>query len=357
MPTIGDVPERQTAFLGNIASAFAGIAGVEAVAWCGSAALQKADFLSHYDLYVYWRTPVPLSARKKIIESRASEYQLDNNFWELEDEWIEPDGLRFNVMYRPCWEAEEEVHRRLVQHVASLGYTTVYCFSLSQGNSLTDHNSWLADLQCQTRGTYPRGLLQAILRKNRPVLGGGMQSCYFQQINTAIIRQDPDSLNHRVAAWLSSYFDITASGVDVLIVHAADPAGIESALKEASAITPAEGIAKMETIFQVNPNVKVVGCTGSGGSVGANEAAKAGQKITDDFGIFAADATQPELVAMKANEGVRMSVTITGTNKVIAGKVWEMVEQLASGKPVATKEVYRELIPVTKANVDEFYNK
>ena len=117
-------------FLGEIASAFAGIAGVEAVAWCGSAAMQKADSLSDYDLYVYWRTPVPLDARKKIIASRASEYQLDNTFWELEDEWIEPDGQRFNVMYRSCREAEEEVHRRLVRHVASLGYTTAYCFTL-----------------------------------------------------------------------------------------------------------------------------------------------------------------------------------------------------------------------------------
>ena len=195
-------------FLGEIASAFAGIAGVEAVAWCGSAAMQKADSLSDYDLYVYWRTPVPLDARKKIIASRASEYQLDNTFWELEDEWIEPDGLRFNVMYRSCREAEEEVHRRLVQHVASLGYTTAYCFSLSQSDNLADPNSWLADLQRQTRGAYPRGLLQAILRKNRPVLGGGMQSCYLQQIRAAIARQDPVSLNHRVAAWLSSYFDI-----------------------------------------------------------------------------------------------------------------------------------------------------
>src|SRR6476659_9098032 len=100
--------------LGEIASAFAGIAGVEAVAWCGSTAMQKADFFSDYDLYVYWRTSVPLDARKRIIASRASEYQLDNTFWELEDEWIEPDGLRFNVMYRSCRKAEEEVHRRLV---------------------------------------------------------------------------------------------------------------------------------------------------------------------------------------------------------------------------------------------------
>ena len=126
---------------------------------------------------------------------------------------------------------------------------------------------------------------------------------------------------------------------------------------ETSAINPAEGISKMETVFQANPDVKVIGCIGAGGSVGANEAAKAANKITDDFGIFAADATQPELLAIKNNEGVRMSVTITGTNKVIAEKVWEMVEQLASGKPIEKKEVYRELIPVTKENVDEYLNK
>ena len=193
--------------LGEIAGAFAGIAGVEAVAWGGSTAMQKADSLSDYDLYVYRRRAVPLAVRKTIIASRAAEYQLDNRFWELEDEWIEPNGLRFNVIYRSCREAED-VHRRLVQRIASLGYTTAYCFSLSQGKNLADPNSWLINLQRQTQGRYPLGLVQAILRKNRPVLGGGMQSCYLKQINTAIVRQDPVSLNHRVTAWLASYFDI-----------------------------------------------------------------------------------------------------------------------------------------------------
>jgi ribose transport system substrate-binding protein len=126
---------------------------------------------------------------------------------------------------------------------------------------------------------------------------------------------------------------------------------------ETSAINPGEGISKMETIFQSNPNVKVVACIGAGGSVGANEAAKAAGKIKDDFGIFAADATQPELVAIKNNQGIRMSVKITGSDKLIAEKVWGMVEQLASGKPIEKKEVFRELIPVTKENVDEYLIK
>ena len=195
-------------FLTALANAFVEAAGVEAVSWGGSAALQRADALSDYDLYVYSRTPVPLEVREKIISSRACRYQLDNAFWELEDDWTEPNGAEFNAMYRSCQEAEEELERRLRRHVASLGYTTAWCFSISHSQILADPNGWLANLRRQTRERYPAGLVQAILRKNRPVLGGGMQSCYLKQIRAAIVRHDPVSLNHRVAAWLASYFDI-----------------------------------------------------------------------------------------------------------------------------------------------------
>ena len=111
-------------------------------------------------------------------------------------------------MYRSCQEAEEEIERRLRRHMASLGYTTAWCFSISHSQILADPNGWLANVQRQTRGPYPNALVQAILRKNRPVLGGGMQSCYLKQISAATVRHDPVSLNHRVAAWLASYFDI-----------------------------------------------------------------------------------------------------------------------------------------------------
>jgi predicted nucleotidyltransferase len=194
--------------LARIANAFVETSGVEAVAWGGSAALQRADPLSDYDLYVYSRTPVPLTVREKIISSHACRYQLDNTFWELEDDWTEPNGAEFNAMYRSCQEAEEEVERRLRRHVASLGYTTAWCFSIRHSQILADPNGWFANLHRQTRKPYPNGLVQAILRKNRPVLGGGMQSCYLKQIRAATVRHDPVSLNHRVAAWLASYFDI-----------------------------------------------------------------------------------------------------------------------------------------------------
>ncbi|MGJ8652971.1 MAG: sugar ABC transporter substrate-binding protein [Opitutaceae bacterium] len=144
------------------------------------------------------------------------------------------------------------------------------------------------------------------------------------------------------------------NGIRDAIVKLAPNAKI---VAESSAIDTKEGIEKMETIFQSNPNVKVVCSIGGGGSVGANEAAKAAAKITDDFGIFAADATQPELSALKNNEGIRMTVTVTGTNTDIAKEIWEMVTLLQSGEPIETKEIYREFIPVTQDNVDSYLGK
>lgn len=125
---------------------------------------------------------------------------------------------------------------------------------------------------------------------------------------------------------------------------------------ETSAINPQEGISKMETIFQSNPNVKVVACIGGGGSVGANEAAKAAGKLAEDFGIFAVDATKPELEAIKNDEGVRMSVIVTGTDQDVAETVYGFVEKLAAGEELPAR-VYRELIPVTHENVDKYYSK
>jgi predicted nucleotidyltransferase len=224
--------------LGEIATAFAEIDGVEAVSLGGSAVTRRADELSDFDLYAYFRTEVPVEARREIIARRTSDYRLDNRFWDQEDEWIEPDGKRFDVMYRPCEWMEGEIGYRLQQCGASLGYTTAICFSVAHGESLADPNGWFEQLQTRTRQPYPDELVRAIWRKNRPPLKGGMQSCYFVQLEAALARDDPVSGNHRVAAWLASYFDILFAlnrryhpGEKRLLAYAADlPSLPENAL-------------------------------------------------------------------------------------------------------------------------------
>ena len=153
--------------------------------------------------------------------------------------------------------------------------------------------------------------------------------------------------------------------------------GILAALKELApnakvvaqqpAIDANEGLTAMETILQANPNVKVVCCIGGGGAVGANEAFKATGEITEDIGVFAADATDEELAAMTAGEANRMSVMITGVPKVIGETVYNMLVKLASeegfteadlqeGEQMDGKNVYRSIFPVTAENVGEYYS-
>ena len=193
--------------LATIAEAFVETPGVEAVSWAGQRRCKEVTLC---------RTMICMSTRapqcrwkfvKRLFPAAptATSSITHSGSWKM-------TGLnqtaRSSTSYRSCQEAEDEIERRLRRHMASLGYTTAWCFSISHSQILADPNGWLANVQRQTRGPYPNALVQAILRKNRPVLGGGMQSCYLKQIRTAVVRVDPVSLNHRVAAWLASYFDI-----------------------------------------------------------------------------------------------------------------------------------------------------
>jgi hypothetical protein len=199
-----DVPE----FLQEIASAFGSIPGVEAVAWCGSAAMGVADAHSDFDFYVYTSAPVPVESRRSVISERSRHSQLNNLFWELEDEWIDRENRWFNAMHRSCDFVLGEIAARLDRYSADLGYTTAYCFSVANGFVLHDPRQWLGTVQQRLRQPFPEPLVRSIVAKNRPVLGGGMQSCYLAQMKAAIARDDLISLNHRVAAWIASYTDI-----------------------------------------------------------------------------------------------------------------------------------------------------
>jgi hypothetical protein len=199
-----EVPE----FLQEIASAFGSIRGVEAVAWCGSAAMGVADAHSDFDFYVYTNAPVSLESRRELILERSQHSQLNNTFWELEDEWVDREGRRFNAMYRSCDFVLGEIAARLERYSADLGYTTAYCFSVANGFILHDPRQWLSTVQQRLGQPFPEPLIRSIVTKNRPVLGRGMQSCYLAQMKAAIARDDLISLNHRVAVWIASYTDI-----------------------------------------------------------------------------------------------------------------------------------------------------
>ena len=193
--------------LREIASRFSELEHVEAVVVAGSVAVGTSDSQSDYDFYVYSRQPVDVAFRHGLLRPRAQRLELHRTFWEDEDAWIEPDDTELQIMYRICAWTERELTAKLDRCEASLGYTTAICYNIECSRALWDRSAWFAHMQRRLLEGYPEGLARAIVQKNLPVLGAIISS-YEQRIQAAFLRQDPVSLNHRAAAWLSSYFDI-----------------------------------------------------------------------------------------------------------------------------------------------------
>lgn len=122
-----------------------------------------------------------------------------------------------------------------------------------------------------------------------------------------------------------------------------------------SAINTTQGMSATETILQAHPNVKVIVCIGDGGAVGAAEAVKGAGKLTDDFGIFSADATDEALSNMMNGGAIRTSVS-EGTTSGVATDIFNNTMKLIKGESVP-KQIYRVLTPVSIDNAKDFYQK
>jgi beta-lactamase class A len=68
--------------------------------------------------------PATLEFRARLLKPRAARLELHNTFFEWSDEWIEPDGAVFGLMYRSCDLIEANVEARLGRGEASVGYST-----------------------------------------------------------------------------------------------------------------------------------------------------------------------------------------------------------------------------------------
>jgi len=160
------------------------------------------------DLYVYATAEVPVESRRAIAAEFADRMEIDNRVWEPGDEWIDRNtGRAIDIMYRtPAW-IEDQLARVLVRHEASAGYSTCFWWNVLHSRALYDRTGWYAALQQSARQPYPEELRRAIIAKNLPLLRSNISS-YRRQIEKALDRGDLVSVNHRIAAFLASYWDI-----------------------------------------------------------------------------------------------------------------------------------------------------
>ena len=196
----------------RIADLFTRLPSVEAVAVAGSlgSGSRRSDSESDIDLYVYTRGEIPLEARQSIVEQTggASQSSLDLNYWGQSDEWLNAgSGIEIDIVYFETGWMEDQIARVVESHQASLGYTTCFWHTLSKSIVFSDPHAWLARLQEKCKAEYPETLRQNIVALNRPVLRGIIPA-YENQLSKAVKRRDLVSINHRLAAFFASYFDI-----------------------------------------------------------------------------------------------------------------------------------------------------
>ena len=181
--------------------------GVEAILLAGSKAMQTDDTESDYDLYLYVNREIPVEDRKRITDKYCSYMELNNQFWETEDDGVLLDGTPIELIYRSFDWLDGELERVLVRHEAGTGYTTCFWSNLLNSRILYDPEARASALQQKYRIPYPTELKRNIIHKNYPLLMQNMPAYYFQ-IEKALYRHDLISVNHRMAEFLASYFDI-----------------------------------------------------------------------------------------------------------------------------------------------------
>jgi hypothetical protein len=221
----------------RVANKFKTIACVEAIALGGSTTISVTDQNSDIDLYIFTKKTIPLHKRQKIVQDLgARKYDLNLTYWDLGDEWIDLDtGIEIDVIYwDPVW-IKEQIDTVLKNHQAALGYTTCHWRTLLEALVLYDRVGWMKQFKHEISQPYPRALIEAIVQKNYPVLKVVIPS-YYNQLDKALQRRDIVSVNHRLSAFLASYFDIIFAVNEVL--HPGEKRILDRILIECQIIPP-----------------------------------------------------------------------------------------------------------------------
>ena len=180
---------------------------VEAIALGGSRATGRNDATSDYDVYVYTTGPIDDGERRQVLEKYCRYMEIGNSFWELEDDVTLCDDIDMDIIYRNTSDFENSVAFVVENCTAWNGYTTCMWHNLITSRIMFDRNGALAALQERFQIPYPRKLKENIISNNMKLLSGMLPS-FDTQITKAEKRGDLVSVNHRVAEFLASYFDV-----------------------------------------------------------------------------------------------------------------------------------------------------
>ena len=180
---------------------------VEAIALGGSRAGNHYDEKSDYDVYLYCTTAVPEETRRAILEKYCSYMEIGNHFWEYEDNCILNSGIDIDILYRNLDSFIADVADVAEHCHGRNGYTTCMWHNLITCKIICDKQGRLAAAKKRFSIPYPCALREDIISRNWKLLRSSMPA-YETQIRKAVSRGDLVSVNHRVSAFMESYFDL-----------------------------------------------------------------------------------------------------------------------------------------------------
>lgn len=201
---MSDHPEEFKALVGRLSQ----LPSVEVLALGGSRADGKSDRDSDFDLYVYSNAPISVNERSIAYQGAFSTLELNNQYWETEDDAIFLScGIAIDIIFRTMGWLENELQRRLEYFQADIGYSTCVLANIASSQILFDRSGRYARYKDMVGRPYPPELAVAIIHKNQPLLANSL-AAWRDQILKAFNRGDRISVNHRVAGFLASLFDI-----------------------------------------------------------------------------------------------------------------------------------------------------
>lgn len=180
---------------------------VEAIALGGSRAGKNYDEKSDYDVYLYCKSAVSEDVRSRILSKYCSRMETGNHFWEYEDNCTLNDGIDIDILYRNLDDFTNDVASVVEEHQARNGYTTCMWHNLKACKVIYDKDGRLEAAKKRFDVPYPQQLRRNIIDRNMQLLHTAMPA-YEAQIAKAVKRNDLVSINHRVAAFMESYFDV-----------------------------------------------------------------------------------------------------------------------------------------------------
>jgi len=181
---------------------------VDAIALGGSKAADWYDDTSDYDVYVYLNNDLSAEKKKSILNQTCKHIGLGKTHWGVYwDDCILKSGVPIEINYMTLTNTRQSLQNTLIKYIPWGGYTTCTCRMVFNSIVLHDPKGLYNEMVTQFTMPYPEQLRKNIISTNRELLQGITPS-YFNQIEKAIKRNDTISINHRIASFIESYFDI-----------------------------------------------------------------------------------------------------------------------------------------------------